>query len=840
MKTKKKVIGILCAFLATAMILPTSIVVAPEEEEIKGPYLDQIIVKAVTSQEIGIMDASEGHIDLFYWAVSGDTFKQFPSKVLEKLELYPQQGGYWSLIFNPIPNEAPYLVEVGGKEYFNPFAIREIRFAMNFLIDREYLIDEVLGGSGMPDYCPVKVYEPSYPLFSEIIAKYGLKPEGDVDLALAEIDEQMQKAASLPELEGRLVKEDRWWTFDGEPVTVKFLIRIEDERHEEGMFIAEMIEKAGIKVDRLERERSVCIGHVFYKDPAEYTWNIYTEGWLSGAADLDPASSIAQMYAPWRVDMPGGGEPTWWNYLNPEIDEATKKATLGQVETEEEFWEGLKTGVDIGIYESVRIFIATQEELYAVNADRVTERMLYDVGAGLGTRWALISAKTPDKVLTLAEFGAPGQLFMSAWNPQLGMTDVYTVFIWRPVRDYGLYTNPRTGEIIPVRTIPVEIDKSFHLEDGEVIGEILVPEDAVLYDPVAETWYEVGPNVNSVSKVTCEQLWSNWHHGEPMGMEDFLQDVAFGMEWATEDEPGDPYFSGRFSSANLDTLQMIKGIVIDSDDTMTLYLDYNHPMSDLRIAAWFNDLYREMGLIFPTLPWEILEAMSRVVAEGGKSGESYAFMQKEGVEWLDLLVKAHVTDLRSALVEMKENNYVPPAVKGFISPEEAKERYDAAISWIDEHDHAVISSGPFYVESYSPVGPYLDLRAFRDPTYPFTPDTWPTRMAVTSLELTKIDAPVVSVRGIDIPVKIHASEKVYPIDELTPATEGFVTVTLRDPTGDVFSERATLLEPGLFGVTIPGDLTKDLAEGSYTLMVSGSYTEKEYPMTISQEILIFG
>ena len=43
-------------------------------------------------------------------------------------------------------SEVKALIEVGGKTVFNPFAIREVRFALNFLMNRKYIVDEITGG----------------------------------------------------------------------------------------------------------------------------------------------------------------------------------------------------------------------------------------------------------------------------------------------------------------------------------------------------------------------------------------------------------------------------------------------------------------------------------------------------------------------------------------------------------------------------------------------------------------------------------------------------------------------------------------------------------------------
>ena len=44
-------------------------------------------------------------------------------------------------------------------------------------------------------------------------------------------------------------------------------------------------------------------------------------------------------------------------------------------------------------------------------------------------------------------------------------------------------------------------------------------------------------------------------------------------------------------------------------------------------------------------------------------------------------------------------------------------RYDKSIQWIEKYNHAVISNGPFYLQSYSPESRTIELQKFPDTTY---------------------------------------------------------------------------------------------------------------------------
>jgi peptide/nickel transport system substrate-binding protein len=288
---------ILCLLSLIILVSLTTSVLA----EVKGPIVDKIYINVRMKEEIGLKDAAEGLTDIFFWGVSGPTIMGLDQATRDKLDIYSVPSGSWSLNFNPIPNAPPYIVKVEEKEYFNPFAIREVRFAMNDLINRQYIVDEILGGAGGPQFAMATPGQPGTYKYSLIATRMGMTAEGNEKKALDEIAEALGKAASLPELQGRLVKQGDWWTFDGEPATIKFLIRVDDpDRLKYGQYIANQIEKAGIKVERLLWDRSKCGTIVYNSDPADYKWNIYTEGWgILGTYCLSDVCPLVWLYGRW-------------------------------------------------------------------------------------------------------------------------------------------------------------------------------------------------------------------------------------------------------------------------------------------------------------------------------------------------------------------------------------------------------------------------------------------------------------------------------------------------------------------------------------------------------------
>jgi peptide/nickel transport system substrate-binding protein len=844
---------VIIVFFASVAILPRAVVGQVVE---KGPPLDVIYFDVRTSQDVGIGDTAAGLTDVFLWSASEAVWKRTDPAIIANLKLIRTASGYWSLVFNPVednPAVPGVVTTTGGEVHFNPFAIKDIRYAMNWLINRKYIIEEILAGGGAPMYSPVQPSEPAFKKVEHVYPELGLEDEGDFNWANQAINNALSAAATTLANYGYTLyqKSDAaapagfWWTFRGnwtgateETVTINFLIRIEDERHEEGLYIADQLEKIGIKVNRLERDRLTCILKCYYTDPKDDSsyvpglWHIYTEGWVSMAEWLWPEWAIAQMYAPWYTFMPGWGEPGWWQYQNATIDEITKKITMGPVASVDEYWSETAKTIKMGIQESVRIFVAETWEYFPANP-RVS-LMAYGAVSGLWPMWPLRTAVTPDKTLKATEFSAAGALFMSAWNPIGGFTDVYSELIWRYIRDYADYPHPMTADPIPVRA-------NFTVQTGDID----VPNTAIVYDAINDRWVTVGAGKKAKAKVVFDFSLSNWHHGQPMTMADILYNWGFMWEWSTNDTAGDPYYNSRYASSQAPVLEQIGGIEILNETAIAIYGNYTHPVSDAVTA----DYYAEGAGGWPTLPWEVMAAMEELVANNTKYGiaKDYDWYQVEGVEWIDMVVADHVADVKKVMEALMVEQYVPPwadslNVTGYApSTTEVTARYRAAFDWASDYNHIAISNGPYYLKEYiSAPTPYMELRAFRDPTYPFGPTYWQEKLFLVRMEIQKIEAPTEVILGEEIPVKVYPLLKEeYPEPKEEAATTGYIETTFKDPNGTViYSGLASYVSPGLFSFAIPSTVTSNLTTGIYSIEVSAAVKKGLFADVSSKPISI--
>ncbi|HOL86417.1 MAG TPA: ABC transporter substrate-binding protein [Defluviitoga tunisiensis] len=812
----------------------------------KGPMPDKVYFDVRMQEDVAIQDVAAGNVDVFFSGVGAPTINALPQSTLDKLDIYSIPSGSWSLLFNPVPNAAPYTVKVGNKEYFNPLAIKDVRFAMNFLINRQYIVDEIQQGAGGVMYTVATPGQPGTQPYIDIAAKMGFAPEGNEELALQTIENAMNEAANLPENKGRLVKKGQWWTFDGEPVTLKFLIRVDDPegRLKSGRYIADQIEKTGIKVERLERDRT-AIQIAYYSNPADLEWHIYTEGWGAGATRKFWHHIVAQMYAPWYANMPGGQDPANWNYVQDEIDYLTQKVYSGNFATEEEYWDSILRATELGLEDSVRIYISYQDQFFVANKDRFNRRMVYGLGDGLN-QWSIITADTKDRVLKATQFSSQGALFMSAWDPigTDGFNDVFSINIASTMYDYGMLESPASADIVPAKVVPrlETLDTKFEVdEEGELVGLIEVPQDAIKFDTVSKKWIPVEPGLKSLSVCTYDITYGIWNHGVQESLADYMYAFAYAWDLSTQGDANDTRYDPTYSASATPGLIVEVARRINPDGSITVWFNYNFPVDDMYLASWGAPMFSVSQSGQPIgVSWEIVEALTRLVEHGGVSGRGYTFSAtaaKGNVYEIDVIETAAVNDIKVELQKMINEKYVPVYISEYVTPDEAVKRYQTALDFINKYGHAYIGSGPFFMSKYDPVARYVELTAIRDERYPFERGYWNEFFETVRLNVDSVDLAFAAMGGLDLPVYINVSEVLYPYDTYTPATEGNVEVSLITPDGEkVF--KAEVESPGRFLATIPGGVLAELDPGTYTVVVSAK-SEGAIPSTYSSTIIVY-
>lgn len=867
----KKILKFLSCMLAVALVFTAcskeGATASGENSPVKdGVYVDKVIYMVSMDQSVALKDVVEGKADVLFTKASPALIKGLSDVDRDKIDIYPVPSGYWSLYFNPIPNKPPYSwTSEAGEEIFNPFAIKEVRYAFNWLIDRKKITDELLLGEGGPMFTPCIPGIPGTYRYNLLPSEYGITDTGDEKKALDMIKEAMEKAAALPELKGLLEFKDEKWMYKGKPVKVKSVMRVDEPqgRLPCARYIHSQLEKAGIGIEAIERDRKTAGALVYGSNPADLEWTLYLEGWGAGGTDKYHYVSLAQMYAPFYGYMPGGAEAGYWNYENAALDELGKKAAYGQYLTADEYWEQTVNMCALGIEEAVRVYVVFENDLYVANKERLNSRLLYGLGDGFNG-WTIRGAdvkKDTDgpyeglRVLRVMQFSSQGSLFMSEWDPigGQGFSDTYSAAIINALTDDALMDNPCTasrenalstvdvasGKFAP-KLVPTG-NKTFDGEDEyEMGGDIPVPADAVIYDTAQKKWVPADSSA-TVSSCATGKLTDGyyWHNGEAVDMMDVRYAIAFLREWATKDGEDDPYYDSPLDAVLTPDLKTSKGHVFHADGSVTSYQNYYFApdLPETALTVGGVSVKAANPGRRTSFPWEIYEACSEMVVKGAKSGTAYNFAKDGGGRGVEVSVIAAecVADIKAKLQEFIDEKHIPVSLKDLIKEDYAVKRYKASLDFIEKYGHAYISTGPIMIEKIDTITTSIICSAVKK--YPYKSDYFPNLFRNDMTIINYVKAPASVSADKDANYEVTVAKYTYPDVARTPLQKGEVVGKLQLGSEEKVY-KATENGGGKYTVTIPAaDLAKLEKGADYTLVIFSSIAD-EPPATRAVSVSI--
>ena len=680
----------------------------------KGSFVNEIKFIQYLDENTALEEVRNGNLDMYYYRISSDRIKTSLSR--EGLQVFESTGGSYSILVNPAESEK-----------FNPFSIKQVRFALNYLFDRKFIVNELMGGYGAEMISYYGPHDPEYMSILNQLESFHFRY--NPTLADSMISEALVDYGA--------VKRNGIWTADDEPIELTILIRSDDPvRKSIGEILSSELQKIGFKINKDYGDLNKAFVVVYGSDPADLKWSLYTEGWAQSAFVRYDSIGLSQMYAPWFSSMPGFNDPTYWNYKNDFLDLLTQKIYTGDFTSAEERIGLIQQAIVEGLNESVRIFLASKIDQYVVNEK--VEGVINDFGAGVPTRFTPINSRSDDDTLVIGV----KQIYQGAWNPIMGLSDSYSRHIWGVISDPGVFKHPYNGLTIPIRTI-------WNVETEGPEGRINLPDDVIIWDPSQQKWKNVQEGTQSISKVTFDLSFSNWHHGEKMDMNDILYSLYFTYEWGTVSGEDDKTFDTEYTPRASQVVNTLIGVKPIDDDIIEVYVDYWH-FDESEIADWAS--------VWSVMPWELISAMEQAVIDG-KVSFSRSGATSKNVNWLSLIVPNDAKIIQEYLLEFQNSDYVPLALKTFETDSNYYDsRYEAAINWIKENNHAIISNGPFILDGYSPESRTITIKAFSDPTYPIDMGTWSEFESVRFPQIIDIGLPEIVIKGKKLTIQLTTKD----------------------------------------------------------------------------------
>jgi peptide/nickel transport system substrate-binding protein len=785
---------VLCSLIfilfSSVLVENSALSQAPE----KGPFIDQARFIHRVDENLALAEVKSGFLDTYFSPIPQEAAND--AKNDPRLKVYDKTAGSLGFFVNPAPAADPNVL--------NPFQFKEVRYALNYLIDREFVINEILKGYGNPLVDPFGIYSPEYLNIISTVESFGFRYNPSV---ASNMISGAMNAAGATNNNGK-------WQFNGSPVTVKVLIRQDDVRKQSmGELLASELEKIGFNVQRDYGDLNKANILVYASDPKNLEWQLYTEemGGTSAFVKYNPIVP-AQMYAPWLSAMPGSQNPAYWNYQNATLDEVTQKIAFFNFTSEEERNQLVNDAIKMGIQESVRIFVAQKTDPFVSSAS--VQGLVNDFGAGITSKYSLLNARSGDGNSSL-DIGVK-QIHQGSWNTIAGLQDLYSRSIYFMIADSDTFRNPYTGEVISFRSPWTNITTQGPL------GKLDVPADSIKWNQTLQQWVQSGEGSTATSMVTFTPLYSNWHHGIPMDISDMMYSDYFAHEWGTDAGPGDRTVDPEFTPVAAEALKLSKGTRYVSPDRIESYIDIWH-YDEKEIA--------DSAVFFVNEPWEIAAAAERIVTEG-RLAYSRSEAQAKGVGWYDPIVTEHAEMIKAELQEMKNEQFIPSALKDLITVQDAIRRYDASISWIENHGHAVISNGAFYLDNFNVAGGTITINAFRDASYPFEAGHWSNYETPRLVDITGVEVPRIVTMGQATPIKVNVQVAGEPSSN---ATVNYF-VSNKDGTVVVRGE-AQQGSPGQFNIGLTSEMTAKLSQGPNTIKIFAVSNEALRPDISSSTIL---
>ncbi len=791
---------------------PTEEPVATEEpttpEEPAGPtttrhggWLDMVVVIEEPSADAAIKRLQAGEIDVYAYSVArADLLADVQAD--PNLTYSRSYGSYNEFTFNPV---GPTF-EATGK--LNPFSVAKIREAVNWLIDRDYIAQEITQGMAIPRFFCFAPTFADYAKYADLAAQWEAYYAHDFDKAKAIFD------AEMTTLGATLV--DGKWNFNGEPVEIIILIRNEDERLQMGNYFANLLEDLGFTATRVEK-KSAELSPIWTCNPNDGLWHVYTGGWVTTAVPRTEEDNFIDFYAPdgWP------GNPLWDAYTNdPAYYEAALKLYYREYSTLEERRELFAQLIPGSLTESQRVWTSNRGSFtpYRSNVTVVS-----DLAGGMYT-----SVLWPFTLRRIGEEGGAMTLAMPSiltnpWNPPNGSNWAYDMSLVRATSDWGTIGDPWTGLAQPERVVSAEVTAKEGLPIGVTLDwvtlttapEIAVPADAWIdwdfENQVFKTVGEAYPDgltaaVKSVATYGDELFDTTWHDGSPFSIADIVMRLILIFERGNE---ASPYYDPAAGTSLKSFQATFKGFKIASENPLVIeaYTDNWQPDAENNVTSWYPNYAYGMG------SWDMM-TIGLLAEAAGETAFSQAKAATLEKDWMSYISGPTVAILKTYLDTALAENYIPfPNVLGaWITADDATTRWANLSDWYTRKGHFWIATGPYYLERAFPVEGMVVLK--QNAEFIDLSDRWSV-----------YGAPPIPVIDITAPAEVKiGSEATFDVmisfEDKPYATADLLNVSFLvfGATGELaFSGAAEAVEDGMWKVVLPADQTATLTAGSTKL-----------------------
>lgn len=782
---------------------------APTEAPTKEPttrhggWFDDITFTVVSTDSV-ITQLQAGAIDIYADALSS---ADLPAIKEAGLDYATANGLYYDLMFNP--------AVFTDTTVLNPFSDRKIREAVNWLLDRDYINQEIFAGGALPKFFAITTQFPDYADLADVARKlesaYAYNPEKAKEVITAQMETM---GATL--VDGK-------WNFSGKPVTLIFIIRPDSDgtRKPMGDYIANQFESIGFTVDRQYKKGSEASPIWIGSQPEEGQWNMYTAAWSATVLDRNQSNIFQEMYLPTSAQ----GIPVFLaNVPDPEFQKLGDDLYNSKFTTMQERHDMMARAMELSLQDSFQLFLIDGKSYIPyVKGLQVT----YDLAAGVqGSQIWPVTLRWADKEGGSLKW-ATQDLFGDPWNPIAGSNWAFDQAAIRATQSGDIMYDPYTGLVWPnriekaevVATEGMPITKSSDWVDLKFEKEVAVPEDAwVDWDAKTQTFITAGAGTTAKAKVTYyypADLFDTvkWHDGSPFSVADIVMGTILTFDRANPD-------SKMYDEQAVPTFEVFKadfkGVRIASTDPLVVeyYTDTFQLDAELNVVlatGWPTYTFGEGA-------WDVM-AIANLAEENGELSYSIdkATLKDPAIEQTSFIGGPSLEILAKYLDQATTDSYIPyaPTMSQYVTAEEAAARYANLKAWYAEHSHFWVGTGPYYLDKVYMTEKSLTLKSFAD--YPDLSDRWANYGAPKIADVT-LDGPGQVKIGEEATYDVMVTYQDAPYPQAEIKQVKFLLYNAKNEIVQV--AEATAVEDGHYTIVLPKEITSKLEAGSNKLEIA--------------------
>ncbi len=799
---------------AAPVVEPTAAPTETPRTTRKGGWLDEIDYSVVTA-ESAITQLKAGAIDIY---ANGLSSKDLPAIKESGLSYSTSSGLYYDLLFNP-----------AGPEFndgrLNPFSDRKIREAMNWLLDRDYINQEMFAGGALPKFFAITTQFPDYADLADVARKLESKYAYNFDKAKEIITAEMEGlGATLT---------DGKWQFKGKPVTLIFIIRNDSDgtRLPMGDYASAQLEAVGFTVDRQYKKGSEASPIWIGSEPKDGQWHVYTAAWSATVLDRDQSNIFQEMY----LDSSQQGLPAFLeNVSDPEFKKLGDDLYYAKFKTIQERHDMMARALELSLQDSLQVFLIDGKNFTPYRNDLIATA---DLAAGIeSAKIYPFTLRFKDKEGGTVKW-ATQDMFAEPYNPVAGGNWTFDKAIIQATMTGDVMYDPFTGLVWPLRLEKADVVAKEGLPITKTLDwvtlafqpEIKVPGDVwVDWDATKQTFItadEKFPDgLTALIKTTMTYPADmfktvKWHDGQPLSMADFVMAMIMTFDRA---KPESAIYDEQAVPSFTPFIETFKGMKIVSTDPLVVdyYTDNYSLDAELNIPVIWPSYANNVE----ESSWDFI-AIANQAEANGELAYSVDKATAAKIEQTSYIGGPSLEILAKTLDKAIADKLIPyaPTMSTYLTADEAVARYEALKAWYAAHSHFKIGTGPYYIDKAYLTEKSTVVKHFDD--YPDLADRW-SNYAEPHIADVTLDGPgqVKIGEAATYDVSVTYADAPYPQKEIK-----LVKYLLYNAKGEIVTVgEATFVADGQYQVVLPADVTAKLEAGSNKLELA------VVPFTVSQ------